>query len=121
MRSLISPTEDHGDSTLDVSVEMFWEARATQGELLPAPSTRNVLDPGFIETHLTRTFGLPDGADTVRARVKIRPIDFEVLESLVASGDLSETVAKEMPTFILERSELEWRASDGMSCVPADP
>ncbi|MBI4815005.1 MAG: hypothetical protein HY791_02025 [Deltaproteobacteria bacterium] len=101
-------------------VHMFWEASRTEGELLPAPTTRSVLDPAYVETHVTRAFSLPDVVDEVRVKMRIRPIDFEVIDSLIESGDLDPAVRLRMPTFELARSELVWRARDGETCVPAD-
>jgi hypothetical protein len=43
----------------------------------------------------------------------MRPIGQDVLQDLVASGDLDPAIAAQMPTFTFG-TQIEWRPSDGM-------
>jgi hypothetical protein len=45
-------------------------------------------------------------------RMRIRPIGIDVLESLVASGDLDQDVITHMPTFTLHGAAIEWRPDE---------
>ena len=94
-----------GDWTRDASgddAHMFWEVAEVEAAALPAPSRFPVDDPRYQEPHVTRTYDLgPVFPETVEAAVHIRPIGRDVLDVLVASGDLDPTVADAMPTFTL--------------------
>ena len=48
-------------------------------------------------------------------RVKIRPLDFDLLDQLVASGDLDPGVAELVPTVTLTSTQLTW--VPGADCV----
>ncbi len=73
---------------------MFWEASTYEGNAFPAKVTSDVLDGRFYAGHIVQNYprdtaklisGVPDRV-TVRARVM--PVGLEVLDDLVASGDL---------------------------------
>lgn len=100
-------------------VHMFWEAARAEGLLLPGQVTRDVSDPRFVHS-LTRRFVVPGRADTLRLRVRLRPMDFDVIDDLIASGDLAPELRDRMPTFDLGSTVLEWRAEDGQLCVPSN-
>lgn len=98
----------------------FWEAHRYEGELLPAPTTRFPFEPGYVETHIIRRYvigGLPP--DRVTMRVRMRPMGLDVLDDLIASGDLDPAIRDEMPTFDLRSTQLEWRRDSGQRCTPA--
>jgi hypothetical protein len=55
----------------------------------------------------------PDGLPArVTARLRMRPIGMDVLEDLVASGDLDPAIVAQMPTYSFG-AQLEWRPADG--------
>lgn len=96
-------------------VRMFWEAASADGQQLPAPTTFNALDPAFYKTHIVQTFPRGAGAtfsgvpDKVTLRVRLQPIGLDVLDDLIASGDLSPDVRNKMPTYDLGLQPiLEW-------------
>ncbi len=98
----------------------FWEVRSVEGELLPAPTARFPFEPGYRETHVIKSYviaGLPP--DRVTVRVRVRPMGLDVLDDLIASGDLDPAVREQMPTFDLKSTVLEWRNDLGERCVPA--
>jgi hypothetical protein len=93
-------------------VHMFWEAASYQSELLPQATA-----PGAPHT-VSRVYSVELGSgtpDRVTLRVLLRPMGLEVLQSLVASGDLESMPA--IPTFVLVDT-IEWTLAGGYGCVP---
>jgi hypothetical protein len=85
-------------------VDMFWQAASTEGNELPALATFNALDPSFYATHIEQRFPrsgnpVPTYPERVTMRLRLQPIGIDVLQDLVASGDLDAGVLAEMPTF----------------------
>jgi hypothetical protein len=84
-------------------VDMFWQAASTESNELPAPVTFVTTDPNFYKTHVYQLFPramnttLPQMPDQVTLRFRIQPIGVDVLQSLVASGNLDAGVVAEMP------------------------
>ncbi len=85
-------------------VHMFWEAACYESQTLPAQTTFDTRNPDFFKTHkvqsfprgdFTKTFaGVPD---RVTLRLRMQPIGRDVLDDLVASGDLDPAVRDAMP------------------------
>lgn len=100
----------------DQPVHMFWEAASHDGNMLPFPVTSNPADPAYYQTHVVRTFPRPSSTPSALAvaparvtmRVRLRPVGLDVLDDLVASGDLDPAFRDAMPTFSLKGTELEW-------------
>lgn len=96
---------------------MFWEIARLESELLPAAVTASPSDPRYFHA-LRRSYRLPTrNIDRISLRLRLRPIDHDVLKDLVASGDLDDSVRGQVPTFSLAGAQLEWK-KDGPSCVP---
>jgi hypothetical protein len=53
--------------------------------------------------------------ESVTMRVKIRPVDFDLIDELVKSGDLDPGVAAGIPTLTLAATSLTW--APGSTCV----
>ena len=74
-------------------VHMFWQAASTEGNALPAQATFDTLDPRFYQTHVAQRFpregSLPKPVDRVTMKVFVRAMDREVLDDLIATGDLA--------------------------------
>lgn len=98
-------------------VHMFWEAASHDSNQLPGPITSNQTDPNYYLTHVLRTY--PGSApmlttlpDRVTMRVRLVPVGLDVLDDLVASGDLdmatNQSVRSMMPTYDLAGATLEW-------------
>ena len=118
-------------------VHMFWEATRYDSNQLPASTTIDPADPAFYATHVKRAFPrqggasteLPTPPDRVTMRVRLQPVGLDVLDGLVASGDLDGAVLAKMPTFDLAGATLEWTAASAtlkylegglpVSCVAA--
>ena len=93
--------------------ELFWRTVTIKSVLLPVASSSRGPES---ERSLVRTFKFPGTLpDSVKMQVKIRPLDYDLLDELVTSGDLDPTVAALLPTFALASTELSWVA--GSDCV----
>lgn len=117
------------DCLLDGSgarVHMFWEAADLDSNLLPGPVTSDPTDPAYYETHRVRTFprptSVPSSLDTppdrVTMRVRLVPVGLDVLDDLIASGDLDPAVRGAMTSFTLASTELVWTAEDATITYP---
>lgn len=104
-------------STDNREVHMFWEAARYESVNLPPAVTNDPLDPRFIHS-VTRSFSLPAPPDRVKMRVRMRPLDFDLLDDLVASGDLDPAIRDQIPTYDLASGTKEWTSSVGFAtCV----
>jgi hypothetical protein len=108
------------DCMLDTSgqpVDMFWQADSYETNQLPAQATFDQTDPRFYMTHVVQSFPrdpsmlLPFAPDSVKLQVHVQPMGLEVLNDLVASGDLDPSIPAMMPTYDIDLgagSTLEW-------------
>ncbi len=105
-------------------VQMFWQAVSHGDNSLPGPIAVTAQDPAsFTRSHLKYAFpsagpltgGIPD---RITLGVFLKPIGDDVLESLVASGDLDQAVAAAVPTFALGAgATLEWDRATAMPYI----
>jgi hypothetical protein len=84
-------------------VHMFWQAASFETNALPALTTFTVSDPSFYRGHKIRFFpttGAPilPAPDKMTLRVRLRAVDFDVLDDLIASGDLDPQFRRSIPT-----------------------
>ena len=114
----------NGDET-----HMFWDVASTSGEdcdsvdpdpakcfLLPPAVTNDPADPLFSHS-VERKYTLVGVSPTrVTAKVYVRSIGLEVLQSLVDSGDLDDSLLPKFPTFLLTGTDVEWNEADGFGC-----
>jgi hypothetical protein len=117
-----------------VSTHNFWEATSTNGYQLPALATFDPSASAYDSNRVVRYFPnapsptLPEMPDRVTLRVRLQPVGLDVIEDLVASGDLSpEAGLAQAPTFDIalhgppalndagqpDPGLLEWTASAG--------
>ncbi len=95
----------------------FWEAADIDlGDLLPVQVTLDPSDPDYVNSHVPREWVIPGAPDRVTFAVHVQPIGLEILDDLVASGDLDPAVVEAMPTFTLAPTVLEW-TTGAESCV----
>lgn len=83
-------------------VHMFWEAASYVSSQLPglAPDSGN---------HVARTWIVGETPpDRVEVRLFLRPFDFDMLQSLVDSGDLDPAWLAEVPTWELRNGAIRW-------------
>lgn len=104
-------TEDNRETHL------FWEAARIESEQLPPAVTSDPQDPRFIHSKL-RSYPLPDVPDKVNMRVRMRPLDYDLLDDLVGSGDLDPAVRDASPVYDLASGTKEWTTDIGLAtCV----
>ena len=97
-------------------VHMFWEAADFDESTLPGAVTSDMSDPAFYSTHVVRSFPRPTSVpaslstppDRVTMRVRLVPVGLDILDDLIASGDLDPAIRAKMPTFELAPTALEW-------------
>jgi hypothetical protein len=105
----------------------FWDAAGiANGPLLPVQTTLDRQDPAWVDPHVTRAHRLPAAPDRVELAVHLTPIGREILDDLVASGDLDPAVRDAMPTFTLQPTVVTWTPSATVyegagACVPGPP
>ncbi len=98
-------------------VHMFWEATSSVSELIPGPSKLH--DPDAEEEdHVSREYRLDALPDRVTMRVRLRPMGLDILDELIASGDLDPAIRDEIPTFDLLATVLTWTPEAVNGCVP---
>lgn len=96
---------------------LFWEAARVEQNQLPAAVTADPLDPRFIHS-VTKSYPLPAAPDRVAMRVRMRPLDFDLLDDLVSSGDLDPVILDRVPTYDLASGSKEWTSEIGFArCV----
>ncbi len=92
-------------------VEMFWQAYSTEGNELPTLPTFDQSNPLFFSSHVVqiypRTSFLPDMPAQISMQVYFQPVGLDVLNDLVASGDLDAGFVQAMPTYTVE-NQLVW-------------
>ena len=97
-------------------VHMFWNAARFESQQLPSAVTNDRMDPAFYHS-VTRTYDLTGMPDRITMRMRMRPLDFDVLDDLVASGDLDPALLDRIPTFNLASTVKEWKTADGFKCI----
>ena len=113
-------------------VNMFWEAASTEANTLPALATSDPRDPRFYQAHVVQRFprdgsALAQTPDRVSMRVRLQPIGTDVVDDLIASGDLDPSIKAAIPTFDVPlvvtnaATPLEWTSETAASLTyPAD-
>ena len=111
------------DAGKTTPAHFFWDVAAETQGLLKPPVT---LDPTSNLFDHSTTFAFPiDGAlinsvDRIEARIRIRPFAFEMIDLLIASGDLDPALRAKIPTLDIAGSKRTWtRATQGLDrCNP---
>jgi nitrate/TMAO reductase-like tetraheme cytochrome c subunit len=95
---------------------LFWEVARVDSKLLRPPTTLDKNSPAF-DHSVTATFAV--GAayptiDHIKARVRIRPLSYALLDDLIGSGDLAASVASQLRTLdIVGATSLWTKATKG--------
>jgi len=98
-------------------VQMPWQATAIDSDLLAPSVTIDPTDPRFYHAK-SRSWQVPGTPTRLQLVVHLQPIGLDVLDALIASGDLAPEVRDAMPTFELADARVEWLAArDGFGCV----
>lgn len=98
-------------------VKFMWQAVTTEGTFLTPSVTNDPQDPRFYHS-LSHTYDVPPSADRITMRLRMIPIGYDVLDDLVASGDLDPAVRAAMPVYTLAGTSLEWTKDKGFGCIP---
>ena len=53
-------------------------------------------DPEWIDTHIWHRYTLPAGVDEVSIQLKVRPVGLDLLDELIATGDLDSDGSAEV-------------------------
>ncbi len=98
-------------------VPMFWQAYGYESTQLPGPTTLDPLNPAFYQTHVYRSFPKAGGGPTmapdhVTMRVLLRAMDFDVIDDLIASGDLDPSLRGQLGTLQIGQT-VDWTPSTG--------
>ena len=92
-------------------VSMFWQAASSEGNSLPPLITFDASDSRYYEAHKVKAYPasgeLPTTPDHVTLRVQLQPIGLDVLDDLIATGDLDPSVRAASSTFTVGPA-LEW-------------
>lgn len=105
-------------------VDMFWQTNSSSAfpsgydgsATLPVATAKNFA-PG---THSKQRSYSAFQPAKVNVQMHMRPIGMDVLQDLVASGDLDPAVVSQMPTFTLTDSVTEWTAGQ-QTALPSGP
>ena len=105
---------DCGFDAAGKEVHMFWEVAKVVGNALPAQATFLPTDPRFYQSHRRAYYPrggalLPTVPDAVSVRVRLQPVAREVLDDLVASGDLAPALRARIQTWQVGQT-LTWTA-----------
>jgi len=99
-------------------VAMFWQAASYEGNALSAKVTSDPGDPRFYQSHRIRSYPLSGALtvpfDRITARVRLRPMGLDLIDDLIASGDLDAQFRSVMPTFTVGGT-VEWTAAAATS------
>ena len=106
----------------DEEVFHFWEATRYDSNLLRSIASLYTTDYDFVDGHYYHTWNIDEGLpDTVSLRVFLRPIGFDILNDLVASGDLEQQHVDAMPTFELKGAAATWTSETATACDDERP
>jgi hypothetical protein len=109
-----------GETLTDVSgapVRFLWEAEHTRADVLDPTVTRDPSSPGYAHARVTR-FTVPAPFDRVTMRLRVTPVQPEITDALVQSGDLDPAIAARIQVMDLATTRLEWTTDRGLSCLP---
>jgi len=95
---------------------MFWEVADVESDLLPPAVTNDPDDPRFYHA-VTHIYRLPVTPDRITMQLHIQPVGLDVIDNLIASGDLEAGIRDQMPVFSLDGAAVEWTEADGFVCV----
>ena len=97
------------DAAKTTPAHFFWDVAAETSLLLKPPITLDSTSPLFDHsTTATFTPGNANAIDRIDARMRIRPFAFEMIDLLVASGDLDPALRAKIPTLEIKGATRQW-------------
>jgi hypothetical protein len=101
-----------------IEVAQVWDATAITSALLPPAVTLDPQDPAYNHA-VTRSFFVAGTPEVARIIVRMQPVGLEIIDGLVAAGELDPGVRAAIPVLELAGTAKEWRrARDGFGCAP---
>ena len=97
---------------------MFWEAASYESDVLPGATTADRTDPAFFHYRERTWTVLGTVPDRVTTRLRLRPMGLEVIDSLIAQGELEPEIRDAFREFELAPGAVEWTGPVG-TCEPA--
>ncbi|MEO8213656.1 MAG: multiheme c-type cytochrome [Myxococcales bacterium] len=102
----------------DQPVHMFWDAAKVTANAIPGPVKQVFTDPStYTRSHVRYVYpgmgSLPAKPDRITMRVLLKPIGDDILNDLVASGNLDPALARSVPQFEFSAAKLEWTGATG--------
>ena len=107
----------------DTPAHFFWDVARIDSKLLKPPITTDKLDPAYDHSQ-TKLFPIPGQANTVEritVRFLVRPLPFEVIDDLIASGDLAPAIRDQIPTFTVKATEKTWERATHITATGCSP
>ena len=104
--------------SVPASLSSLHQAKSVESEQLPPAVTNDPTDARYFHS-VTRRFQFPEGAspERVTVRVRLRPMGLDVIDDLIATGDLDPSLRARIPVYDLGGTKVEWRASSHVPCV----
>jgi hypothetical protein len=100
-------------------VLFMWQAASASPSLLPVVTTAQGPGATGPSNAVSKTYAIDAAVDDVTMSVRLLPVAIEVIQSLIASGDLDPSYLAGVSAFTLSGSQLEWNlGADGYGCVP---
>ena len=98
-----------------------WLASDVSSELLPPAVTSDPSDPRYYHsvTHDYPALGFTP--DRMTLAVHMRPIALDLIDNLIAGGELDASVRAQIPTFTLDGTAIEWSGTPGQCEPPLNP
>lgn len=111
------------DTAKTTPAHFFWDVVAEDNQVLRPPVTLDATSPAFDHsTTATIPFSFnPLTIDRIEAKLRIRPFSYEMIDLLIASGDLDASLRSKIPTLDIKGATRTWtRATQNMTtrCNP---
>lgn len=97
--------------------EFFWRTARFESSQLPPKLTSNPERPGY-DNGVHVNYPVPSVPDRVAMAVRLRAIDFDLIEALEKEGALDRRSFDPLTTFTLGKTKIEWASSSGTPCTP---
>ena len=98
-------------------VHMFWEAASYESNLLTGPVTTDPTDPAFFHFKEKTWTVLGTIPDRITTRLRLRPMGLEVIDLLIAAGELDASIREQFVEFDVAGGAIEWAGQVG-ECEP---
>lgn len=98
-------------------VPHVWQAQRLDSALLSASVTADPSDPRFNHA-VTRQWDVVGAVDRVEVAVHLEPVGLDILDDLIAEGELDPAVRDAMARRTLPALTRSWQRDQGWGCVP---